>query len=81
MKVIIECVQADWIERYSDGQACSTTTEFYPSMKKAKAELKKQGYDKSEIDIDADNYEIGWLLFETKLEFDTNDKFNITVIP
>ena len=81
MKVIIACVQAEWVERYSDGQACSTTIEFYPSMKKAKAELKKEGYAKSEIDIDPDNYEIGWLLTETKLEFDTNDNFAITVIP
>lgn len=81
MKVEIKCVQADWIERYSDGMACSTTTEFYPSVKKAKAELKKEGYDKSEIDIDADNYEIGWLLTERTLTFDTNDKFDIVVTP
>lgn len=80
MKVEIKVCQADWVERYSDGMACVTTTEYYPTKTKAKAELKKD-YSSNEIDIDPDNYEYGWFLHLETLTFDTNDKFKIIVTP
>ena len=82
MKVEIKVCQADWVESYSDGMACVTTTEYYPTKAKAKAEFKKDGsYSPDEIDIDPDNHEYGWFLHLETLTFDTNDKFKITVTP
>ena len=81
MKVEIKVCQADWIESYSDGMACVTATEYYPTKAKAKAELKNDGYSTNEIDIDPNYYEYGWFLHFETLTFDTNDKFKITVTP
>lgn len=79
MKVKIIICKAEYVMDYDDGIALVSNTLYFPSKDKAKAQLKDEEYEDDEIDIDTDKYEIGWVLTDDVIEYDTADGYDITV--
>lgn len=82
MKVTIKKVIASYVEEWNDGEPCpnNCSERTYPNKEKAIAELKSEGYDDDEIDVDAYAYEEGWMLEEVVETYDTSEGYDITVV-
>lgn len=79
MKVTIIVCKAEYVMDYDDGIGLVSNTLYFPNKNVAKSQLKADEYEDDEIDIDTDEYEIGWVLTDDVIEYDTADGYDITV--
>ena len=81
MKVSIKYVRACYVESWNDGEPCPNdcSEHTYPNKQTAIKNLRAEGYDDDEIDIDPYDHEVGWWIEEITDTFDTADGYDITV--